>query len=254
MSRCYTINQIEFPSVTTILGLLDKPFLLKWAAEQAVKHLWGIITSKPEIVKPDQSMCNIEGIIQDSVMAFQKVSGEAKDIGSQVHQLLEYYVKAKINNTSLPSSKDYDEEAKLCFNQFLIWEDQYKPVWIASEMTVYNTDLGYAGTLDAVCLINEKICVIDFKTDKQISDTYPMQISAYKAAYNLMLDQLNGPINRASSQGILRLPKNGDTFEWIDYTDSYERNMVAFAGLLQYYYYSKKRRLKNNPVVKRIWN
>lgn len=250
MSRCYTINETELPSVTTILGLLDKPYLLQWAAEQAAKSV--IERLKRTYTGYMGSVQDI--LIQEAKTAYQRVSGEAKDIGSQVHQLLEYYVKAKIDNTELPTDKDYDNEVKLCYRSFLIWEAHYKPVWIASEMTVYNTELGYAGTLDAVCMIDEKIYVIDFKTDKQISDTYPMQISAYKEAYNLMLDQLNSPLSRASHQGILRLPKNGDSFEWVDYSEEYEKSLCAFSGLLKYYYYSKKRRLKNNPQIKAIWN
>lgn len=251
MSRCYTVNDIEMPSVTTILGFLDKPYLLPWAAEQAARHILEHLSAKDNIDTFVHSKDD-HGLIADAKTAYQKVSGEAKDIGSQVHQLIEYYIKAKINNKNLPNDADYDKETKICFKQFLIWEDYYKPLWLESEKTVYNTELGYAGTLDAVCNIGGCTYVIDFKTDKQISDTYPLQISAYQEAYNLMQDQSNGM--RANAQGILRLPKNGDTFEWIDYTDSYERNMIAFAGLLQYYYYSKKRRLKNNPVVKRIWN
>lgn len=245
MGRQYDVGDSQYPSVTTILSLLDKPFLLPWAAEQAAKYVIECFGKGGQ----DFSVTNI---VSEAKTAYQKVSGEAKDIGSQVHQLIEYHIKAKMNNKELPTDKDYDEETKLCYKQFLIWEDQYQPIWLESEKTVYNTELGYAGTLDAVCNIGGDIFVIDFKTDKQISDTYPMQISAYQEAYNMMQEESNGM--RANSQGILRLPKNGDVFEWIDYSAEFERNLIAFAGLLQYYYYSKKRRLKNNKLIKKIWN
>jgi len=100
--------------------------------------------------------------------------------------------------------------------------------------------------LDAVCDIGGEIYVIDFKTDKQVSETYPMQIAAYLEAYN------SGE-GKATSAGILRLPKDGKEFEWLDYSKKLEMNYKAFCGLLSFYYHAKKRRLKNNPRVQEIW-
>lgn len=243
MGREYTFDGIAYPSVTTILGLLDKPYLLPWAAEQGAKYVLDHI-SKEGI---QHTIEHSEPVLESARLAHTKVSGAAKDIGSDVHKLIETYIKRKLSGSMVPIElQDYCEEVVACWSQFLLWELALKPYWIETEQQVLNQADGFAGTLDAVCDIDGKIYVIDFKTDKQISDTYPLQISAYQSAYNL-----SG--GRATNQGILRLPKNGDPFEWVDYSDKYERSLMAFRGLLMFYYNFKKRRLKDNPVIKRIW-
>lgn len=243
MSRSYTINDIDFPSVTSILGLLDKPYLLPWAAEQGAKYVLDHILEHG----PDETLKNHVPVLESARLAHTKVSGAAKDIGSDVHHLLEIYITRKIEGNTLPIElQDYCEEVVFCWTEFLKWEAEKKPYWIASEKSVCNPSEGYAGTLDAVCDIGGDIYVIDFKTDKQVSETYPMQIAAYLKAYN-------SEGGKATHAGILRLPKDGQGFDWLDYTERLETNYEAFCGLLWFYYHAKKRRLKNNPRVMEIW-
>jgi len=40
----------------------------------------------------------------------------------------------------------------------------------------------YAGTVDATAIIDDKLCVIDFKTSKKIYKPYHLQVAAYAHA------------------------------------------------------------------------
>lgn len=56
---------------------------------------------------------------------------------------------------------------------------------IASEITVFNDEDNYAGTVDLVLRIDGKVHIVDLKTGQNIWPEYEIQISAYKRALEL---------------------------------------------------------------------
>ena len=111
-------------------------------------------------------------------------------------------------------------------------------------MSIYNADLGIAGTLDAIATLkNGERTLIDFKSSKGFYDGYDMQIYAYRYMAEQKGEVLNG-------QGILRLDKATGEPEYKAYKNkNYERKLKAFMALVDFYYLIKNRRLKNNKRV-----
>lgn len=158
MSRYYNINGKEYVSVTTVLSVLSKPFLTNW---------------KVKLGKEESD----------------KISGEAADIGKQVHQALEIVVLHQLGFLGSPFPKLTKDEKKIvqnAMNEYLKWQKKtgFKP--ISPEMTVHSETYGYAGTLDCVGTIGDEIVIIDWKTSKRIYKDYYLQLAAYRDAYSEM--------------------------------------------------------------------
>ena len=236
----YIVDNIEYPSVTTVIGILDKGDGLKqWAVDCAIDYIdknW--VEGK-----------SILDLINESRREWKNVQTEAMNIGTEVHHLIERYIKAKMTgkgNSILRQNThiEIENEIENGFNAFLEWEEENIHHWIESEQTVHCNEYGYAGTLDAIAqLKNGKIYLIDFKSSKGFYDGYDMQVSAYKYGRMERRDiQIEGI-------GILRLDKETGIPEWKDYTSKYDRSIMAFHRLVEFYYAQKKRRLMNNPFV-----
>jgi len=259
----YPIDNIELPGVTTILKLLDKSdALMIWALNQC-ENKFNILLS--DHIENHVQKEDIEQFFKDSKFAYKEVSGEALSVGSEVHGIIEIYIKNKIAKTGLELTVEQMWEAYIQklpqelrpttirdqviqgFFAFLDWEKQYIEEWIDSEKTVYSLAYGYAGTLDSKALFLDGVKRhIDFKTSKKIYDENYMQLAAYRFAdYELTKEWSNG-------MGILRLDKETGIPEWVECTKKYDRSLDSFLALLKFYYLQKDRRLKNNPFVQFI--
>jgi hypothetical protein len=219
MSRTYKINHQEYPSVTTILDILDKPILKQWAVNMAIEYLFA-----QENITPTR--------LTEAKTEWKNVSQKAKDIGSEIHNLIEQYIK-----NGRDAIGELKPEVENGFIAFLEWEKENIDTWLDSEMSVHDPIHCYAGTLDAVAKMkNGKIYVIDFKSSKGFYSGYDMQIAAYRNAYQNQL---------VDGMGILRLDKSTGLPEWKDYSKVYDNKLNAFLLLTDFYYAVAKRRCKN---------
>jgi len=231
----YKLNDISYPSVTTVLGILDKSAaLIQWAANCAIDYI-------QEGLK-DESR-EVDEVLQKSRFEWRSVSKEACDIGSEVHALIEVYIKQGKDTIG-----KLRPEVENAFLAFLEWEKQNVSKWFWSEKSVHSEKYGYAGTADGLAeFLDGRIMLIDFKSSKGFYDGYDMQICAYRNAV-----EENEDI-KIDGQGVLRLDKLTGEPEFKEYPE-YEKTLRSFLKLLDFYYSSKKRRLKNNPFVSEYWS
>jgi len=159
-----------YPSVTTILDVIHSPALLYWgpkaAAEYAVAN-WQALSGLP----PTERAAEIKG-------APWKQRDEAAEIGSAAHACIEKYVLGE----DVPDYTDSEIAPRMV--QFARFEEEYKPEWIAAEMTVFNDKWGYAGTLDGIARIPQLggVCILDVKTGNGVYEKAGMQLNAYAYA------------------------------------------------------------------------
>jgi len=226
MSRFYTIDGAEYPSVTTVLSILDKgENLLSWSAEQACKYISQNLNSG----------MSLDVLFENARNNFKAVRDEAGYIGSEVHGLIEQNIKGQ-----WVDSKTLRPEVKKAFFAFLGWRKKYNVKFLHTEMTVHSKKHSFAGTLDAIVEFEGLRYVADWKTSGSIYDTFPLQISSYRECAKEMGIETHGEI-------IVRLDKNTGKFETKDYSDKHVKHFQSFLRLLDFYYAFKARRLKNNP-------
>lgn len=232
MSRTYQIGEEKYVSVTTVLGDYDTGGLMQWTADCAVRYI------RENLLEDIYTGWGDEDIDWDKAKhAYKEISKEATDIGTEVHDALESYIKRRLGLEDIDDAIWAKGTALKCTDGFLRWEAKNVGEYIASELTVHSDIHKYAGTLDCVCKLDGKLYIIDFKTSKKHYPKNAVQLAAYKVAYEEMtgLD--------VEGVGVLRLDKVTGEPDWKDYTKVVDRQFQTFLGLLQAWNNYKKRRL-----------
>ena len=174
----------RFWSVTTIIGVLDKPALQYWAANETAAAAVRDVEAWQAIERSsgtDEAKRWIAGA------RYRTPRGErtAKDLGTAVHEACEKYaLTGKV--------PELDDETRPFFEQFDGWLQKFSPVYQATEVTVYSPTYGYAGTCDGFFTIDGERLIFDLKTSKKSYDgrgnptpIYPetaLQLAAYRYA------------------------------------------------------------------------
>ena len=210
--RFYEIEGKKFPSVTTILGAVGKPQLIKWAASEerkllseAAADLYEDTYGTPKLNRPGYiaSLLDRAG----KVKAFQRVSQKAADIGTQVHHRVEYAIRKELGQEAGPEPP----MTPAAWSSFASWENWRKGVDLKPkycEQTVYSLTNEYAGTLDLIGEVNGRLALLDWKSSKGIYAEYSLQLAAYWKA----LSEMGHGTPEIGM--IVRLPKTeGDSFE-----------------------------------------
>jgi len=171
-------------SVTGATGMLDKSrVLMNWATRLArdflsVEKLNDLVQSQnpEEIMALVNEACDLHNVRRE----------EAADLGSQIHDWAEHYIKAKKADREemiKPKAlKKLDERIVNGITAFLRWINTYKVQFIESEKLVYSKKYDYVGLLDLKAKVNGKLSLVDFKTSNGVYNEMRYQVSAYRAA------------------------------------------------------------------------
>lgn len=245
MSR-YTIlvggKPTEMPSVTEILGMLDKPALKQWAVDCAIRCIEN------------------GGTLDEAKFAWK--NRDALDVGSIVHHAIESHIAGYKPDFSALDGENLSQ-ALASYKSFEEWEGSHSVRWYANELTVSLPPL-YCGTLDALANIDGVDYILDFKTANGIYNDYWIQLAMYHRAFEHLrqnpmeyLDKMkmphrsefHGKFEHRPSFGILRLPKDGSPAEWKtkSFDDMRDFELGGFLACGLFYAFSK-RRLQNNKV------
>jgi genome maintenance exonuclease 1 len=143
-----------YPSVTTMLGHKDKPWLNEWRESMGAE-------------KADKEM-----------------KRTAKR-GTKVHEIIEKYLDNEENPTD-----GYDLQYIKRFNQLKLFLDKVDNIHI-QEAALYSDMLRIAGRVDCIGEYDGKLSVIDFKTsnnnkDREMVLDYFLQTTAYAIMYHEM--------------------------------------------------------------------
>lgn len=153
-------------SVTTILGIINKPFLTEWKIKRGY-------TADVELKKAIQ-LGNIAHDIMERL-----VNGEEIDWTDENH----YHIRGEKVGIKRPMLKSI-----ISFVEW--WNDGVPKKMIQTEVNLYNDKRSWCGTADLVCdIFNEKKdkwerWLIDYKTSNQLSEQVDLQLTAYSILYN----------------------------------------------------------------------
>ena len=177
----------QLDRVTSCLNGIPKPAL---AYAQANEAAYGAM---------DSALADPEGFVRDAKnnreelkkklagAAFPKWKRRAA-LGSYVHELIEMHILEAGRKPLVPEGVD-GAEAQAMYDQFIAWEDYYKPEYLATEIQCVNLTHKYAGTADILAVVDGKTMILDIKTTRRGSDGGPgvymeqgAQLAAYKHA------------------------------------------------------------------------
>jgi genome maintenance exonuclease 1 len=190
----------EYPSITSVLSILNKEGIMKWRERVGAEEA-------------------------------NRISRQAVQKGNQVHDLLEMYV----NNTYRPAARGQGDPMPHIMNLFYdihpIIDQNLSKVY-ATEQRLHSKHLKVAGTADCIGVWKGKNSIIDWKTSnkwkkKEWVTNYFMQT----AGYAIMWEELTGmPITQlvvciAGDQGPQIFIEHRDNWdkELIETIDKYNR-------------------------------
>jgi hypothetical protein len=180
-------------SVTTILKAFgDSEGLIQWTAIETAKAAVRSVKTVATMAADDEQ----EAVKWLTEARFRASRGErsATKLGEDVHAACEIYVvtgRRPSPGEQLPNGV-VDDEIAPYLNSFELWLDRFQPSYTAAEMTVYNPEYGYAGTLDGIATVDGSPVILDYKTSKQSFDgrgkrkkpwvDVALQLAAYRHA------------------------------------------------------------------------
>ena len=193
----------KLPGVTTILGVLDKPALLWWAAREAAQATAAAIV--------DGGMPADRAIEVGKKAPFQRRQ-DAADAGTQAHACVEAHYAGE------PWPEDASDAARACAQRVIdhIAARDYQVV--ASEWcgTIGEYGSGWAGTLDLIVERDGLRYIADLKTGKAAFDEVVPQLAAYAELWST---NFQGPGSSWMSGGIVfHAPVEGDVVNEIELT------------------------------------
>lgn len=145
------------PGTTTIIGRFkDSGGLLWWAFEQGKSAERGEIESLYD--KRD----------------------EAAESGTLAHSMVEAHIKGENPADVCVGPIGVQTQARAAFEAYLVWENQTKLKIVEQEMSLVSEKHQFGGTPDAIGIINNELCLIDWKTSSSVYADFLIQISAYK--------------------------------------------------------------------------
>lgn len=191
------------PGVTTIIGQLDKPALVRWANKMGLE---GIDTAK--------------------------YTDEKKEIGTLAHYLILCHLK-QISPITSDFSPVVVDKAENCFLSYLNWEKQHKiEPDLIEEPLVSETDR-FGGTPDLYGKVDGKPELLDFKTGNAIYSDYWFQI----AGYGILLEERKHTIK---NYRILNIPRTESEAFLEEQKSNINIQTKIFRNLLNIHYLKKE--------------
>ena len=169
----YYIDQKQLTGVTTVLGVLAKPALIQWAANEAIKYLMEHIT---ELLTFPIVKERVDEILEKARTAHAQKRDKSADIGTLAHAEVEKYIKT--GNWTPTGNKQIDDMVML----FIVWAQKEKVKFLASEKVVHSKVHWFGGKMDFLCEIDGKTYLGDYKTGSGIYFEMFLQCAAYQLA------------------------------------------------------------------------
>jgi hypothetical protein len=174
---------VKLPGVTSIVGMLPKPFLTFWAAKMAAE----LAVDSIEFIQQMVDRGGRAGAVQYVSGASRRYTKERSDIGSEAHDMFERMIRGERVGYV---SRDMDPY-KRHFAEFL---DAVQPELVRAEDVAWSDTHQYAGSFDGILRLrldeNGKpapdgepaLVIADWKTGKNTYPDVALQMSAYAHA------------------------------------------------------------------------
>lgn len=158
------------PGVTSVLGILDKPALMPWAAKMTAEY---VIANMPE----GADKATIERIALEAKGAHTRKKEAGGAIGTVVHKFAEHLFKGK------PAEMPTQEQAIKGVTALQAWikANDVRPIDV--EQVIFSRDAYFAGTMDLLAAVNGRLTLVDLKTSTGIWPEFRLQTAAYRFAW-----------------------------------------------------------------------
>lgn len=224
----YELDGKPVTGVTTILGVLAKPALIQWAADMTAKWIRENCTACDELSgdSGERHYTCHESDLQEAVKAHIKKKEAAGERGTDVHALIEEYIKLCIEHGGNALTAHRNDPM---VQKFIDWAMLNNIRFLASEKQVYSRELWFAGTADFTFEKDGKRYVGDLKTMRKMWDRVPF---FQTAGYMIALEEMG----EEKYDGSCIININKETTELTEHwTYDHENDKQAFRACLTLY-------------------
>ena len=205
-SHTYQLDGKLLTGTTTVLKCRSEAWLEFWRA----KAMYNALLPQLERAKMSDQF-RWEYMLDEAKNAGSAKSKEALESGKIAHTACESWIQQRIAGVKQPILAPItDEGASKAFEQFKAWEEAHTVQWLYSEIKLCSAIHSLAGTVDFIAMIDGVLTIGDFKTSNQISQNVCLQTASYQILVEENLEEGEAPKQRC----VIRIPKNGDGFEY----------------------------------------
>jgi hypothetical protein len=211
----YYIDGVRVPGVTTILSRFkESGGLIHWA--------WKL---------------GIDG------KDYRAERDAAADAGTIAHALVEQYIHDEKPTVPAGTDKEVAKKARRAFKSYLEWEKRTqleiledKTFGRCTEVSLTSKSLMVGGTIDAIGVIEGRVCLLDWKSSNGVYCDYILQLAAYVEIWNE-----NNPGSRISNGGaeLIRFSKENADFSHHHF-EGFDDEIEAFRLMRRLYDLDKK--------------
>lgn len=177
----YAWKEERFPSITTLLNVLNKPALPRWASKSVAEHVAEFVTrTVPEQKLPWRQVQKYLGDVDELKSVPWKYAERRRDIGSNLHDVAEQYIGGTPINPDV-----FADDLRPLVCAYIDFCQTERPEFHAMETGCFNRTIGYACTLDAIMALprfGNVLAVVDNKTGKAVYDEAVIQVNAQRIA------------------------------------------------------------------------
>ena len=240
-SRFYEVEGYNelYPSVTSVLGVLDKPGIKNWAVGQTIRHAVDeLVDVQDQAGDRPLTLDEISKAVHQSKEASTKELNRAGDFGTRAHDAIDHLIAGKRGK-----EVNIDLDVKPVVDNFWDW-------WVSSGVTldprgdtmVYSPRYGYAGALDALAMTPDgQLMVCDWKTSNSVYESHIIQVAAYAKAVeeNLLACGFSPEESKVHRACVVRFEKNKQGFE-VHEVDNIDAAFGAFKAALYLFHFTSK--------------
>ncbi|MFF2406706.1 hypothetical protein [Streptomyces sp. NPDC058092] len=175
---------IKVPGVTSVVGMLPKPFLTFWAAKMTAELAVDSIDFVSRMAEQDR-----DGAVDYLKGASRRYTKVRADVGSEAHDLFERMIRGERVAFVAPDLEPYRKH----FAEFL---EAVNPELVRAEDVAWSDAHEYAGSFDAILRVwldedgkptpdrsgTPHLLIVDWKTSKSTYPDVALQMSAYAHA------------------------------------------------------------------------
>lgn len=206
-TRVYQVDGYEesFPSVTTVLNVIGKHYLVPWAKNLALANAKATLESRMQANQFGEMSVTVfdtdlDTIIEEAKAKPDKVREDAAQFGTAAHHAIHEWCTHGIRPTGAGVPQVLDS--------FIAWQRQANITIDTTEQMLWHPAWHYGGSVDAVASRGDKRIVVDFKTGGDIYPEAAMQISAYAMAFEALTGE---PVDEGWAVWVPRAqPEDGD--------------------------------------------
>lgn len=202
--RHYVRAERRYPSVTSILAAaIPKPGLVNWAAKTVARET---VDRLAELAHDPRGK---DAIVAELASAPTRRRDAAGARGDNLHAFAEAVVLGQPTPEPTPTEEPY-------VAALLRWLEDRQPEFELSEATVYSDRYGYAGRLDWVARIGERVILGDYKSGGRIYPEMGLQLVAYANADVVVVGDEERPMPAIDAGMILHVTPDGYTEHEVD--------------------------------------